>query len=165
MPLDLVPVFDGHNDTLLKLELQAGTKRSHSFFEEAVFDHINLPRARRGGFAGGLFAIFVPSRLPLDHDNTFNPSSPADFAPITQKTTLDFTLPLMARTREIENASEGQVVIARSSAEIHAAISAGQLAMMLHIEGAEAIDTDFNALERRSSGPATRSIFRSTFPT
>jgi membrane dipeptidase len=159
MPADLVPVFDGHNDTLLKLELQAGTKRDRSFFMEAGFDHIDLPRARKGGFAGGLFAMFVPSRLPLDLNRPFDPADPANFAPITQETALAFTLRLMARAREIEKASEGAVVIARSSREIHAAIEAGQLAMMLHIEGAEAIDADFKALESlhaaglRSLGP------------
>ena len=53
------PVFDGHNDTLLDLHVP---KRDggRSFFVEGDTGHIDLPRAERGGFAGGFFAIFVP---------------------------------------------------------------------------------------------------------
>ena len=32
-----------------------------SFFERGEEGHLDLPRAREGGFAGGLFACFVPS--------------------------------------------------------------------------------------------------------
>ena len=48
-----IPVFDGHNDVVLRLG------ESRSFLEESSEGHLDLPRARRGGFAGGLFAIFV----------------------------------------------------------------------------------------------------------
>ena len=54
-----VRIFDGHNDTLLHLHLnERGGGRS--FFVESDKGHIDLPRAKRGGFAGGFFAIFVP---------------------------------------------------------------------------------------------------------
>ncbi len=47
-----LPIFDGHNNTLLHLHLQ---KRGggRSFFVEGKNGHIDLPRAKRGGFAGG----------------------------------------------------------------------------------------------------------------
>ena len=58
-----LPVFDGHNDTLLNLyEINRGKGRS--FFEESNIGHIDLPRAKRGGLAGGFFAIFVPTPEP-----------------------------------------------------------------------------------------------------
>ncbi|RYE59354.1 MAG: peptidase, partial [Hyphomicrobiales bacterium] len=41
----------------------------------------------------------------------------------------------------------GALQVCRSEAELRAAISAGKLAAIYHHEGAEAIDTDFNALE------------------
>ena len=51
----MLPVFDGHNDTLLNLYLtQRGGGRS--FFEASDRGHIDLPRARQGGFGGGFFA-------------------------------------------------------------------------------------------------------------
>src|SRR5215217_5097411 len=54
------PVFDGHNDTLLSLFL-AARGQSRSFFTQSTTGHIDLPRARAGGFGGGFFAIFVPN--------------------------------------------------------------------------------------------------------
>src|SRR5215467_160505 len=55
----LPPIFTGHNDTLLNLYLpERGEGRS--FFTRSDIGHIDLPRAREGGMAGGIFAIFVP---------------------------------------------------------------------------------------------------------
>jgi membrane dipeptidase len=58
---DLIPVFDGHNDTLLKLYMAKETDKEKLFVEGAPANwHIDLPRAGKGGFAGGMFAIFPP---------------------------------------------------------------------------------------------------------
>src|SRR5258708_4283837 len=55
-----LPIIDGHNDVLLQLYFpDRGGGRT--FFEESKLGHIDLPRARTGGFAGGFFAVFVPS--------------------------------------------------------------------------------------------------------
>src|SRR5580765_1771540 len=66
----LYPILDGHNDVLSRL-LEAERAREHSatatgkdtgargFFERGEQGHIDLPRAREGGFAGGLFSIYV----------------------------------------------------------------------------------------------------------
>src|SRR5260370_25094981 len=47
-----LPILDGHNDTLLRL-----ASEERSFFVESEQGQLDLPRARRGGFAGGFFAI------------------------------------------------------------------------------------------------------------
>ncbi len=54
----LFPIFDGHNDTLTHLDGVGGGK-ARSFFVESEEGHLDLPRARRGGLAGGFFAIFA----------------------------------------------------------------------------------------------------------
>ncbi|MEO1018351.1 MAG: membrane dipeptidase, partial [Pseudomonadota bacterium] len=56
-----VPIFDGHNDVLLRLtrDPEHGVGR---FLEGATNGHLDLPRAKEGGFVGGLFAVFVPPR-------------------------------------------------------------------------------------------------------
>ncbi len=52
--------FDGHNDTLLDLHLpERGEGRT--FFERSERGHIDLPRAREGGFGGGFFACYAPN--------------------------------------------------------------------------------------------------------
>ena len=159
MPVSRVPVFDGHNDTLLKLDLAAGTARERSFFKHARHDHIDLPRARRGGFAGGLFAMYVPSQANFDLNSRYDPSDPANFAAVEQPRALAVTLRMAARAHRIARQSEGSVMICRSVAEIEAAMARNALALVLHIEGAEAIDPDLAALDvlhaagLRSLGP------------
>ena len=63
-----VPIFDGHNDVLLRLHRRGGAKTAGAFLDGEAKGHLDLPKARQGGFAGGLFAIFVPS--------TARPTSP-----------------------------------------------------------------------------------------
>ncbi len=56
-----IPVFDGHNDALLRLYRRADGDPVAAFLEGEDKGQLDLPKARKGGFAGGLFAIFVPS--------------------------------------------------------------------------------------------------------
>src|SRR5690554_6720813 len=51
-----IPVFDGHNDTLLSL-LATG----RDFYAGTTEGHVDAPRASEGGFLGGFFACFVPT--------------------------------------------------------------------------------------------------------
>jgi membrane dipeptidase len=61
-----VPIFDGHNDVLLRLWRRGAPNAVKAFLEGETKGHLDFPKARQGGFAGGLFAIFVPStdRVP-----------------------------------------------------------------------------------------------------
>lgn len=152
-------VFDGHNDTLLKLELGKADANSTPFFEGAPDCHIDLPRARKGGFGGGFFAMWVPSTLEDTDFSKFNPLDPVNYAPIDQQDALRFTNKMVARARRMERGGQGQVAIVRSVADIEQAVGKGKLAILLHIEGAEAIDADMHSLEvlyaagLRSLGP------------
>ena len=57
-----MPIFDGHNDVLLRLYRRGGTDGLRAFLEGVAQGHLDFRMARQeGGFAGGLFAIFVPS--------------------------------------------------------------------------------------------------------
>src|SRR3954468_771841 len=57
-----IPVFDGHNDTLLALAAPGTTEApTRTFFKASDTGHIDYPRARAGGLGGGFFAIFTPS--------------------------------------------------------------------------------------------------------
>src|SRR6056297_3172327 len=60
MPARSVPVFDGHNDALLRLMRSSQARPEEAFLAGEPLCHLDLPRARAGGFAGGLFAIYVP---------------------------------------------------------------------------------------------------------
>jgi len=155
----LLPIFDGHNDTLLRL-YRKGLSVS-SFFERGKEGHLDLPRARTGGFAGGLFACFVPSDTPdedLPASDRGGYAMPFPGTPSRERA-LSVTTALAARLQRLERASGGSVTACRTAAEIRSAFAAGSLAAVLHIEGAEAIDPELDALEMlhaaglRSIGP------------
>ena len=148
-----LPIFDGHNDTLLNLYLpERGSGRS--FFVRSGQGHIDLPRAREGGFAGGFFAVFVladPSLPTLAAQPTVIPTSTGyemRFAPAidpayAQRTAIAMTAILF----RLEAESQGQVKVVRTVDELATCLRDGILATILHFEGAEAIDPKLDALE------------------
>jgi len=146
-----LPIFDGHNDTLLDLHL-AKRGGGRSFFTQSERGHLDLPRARLGGFAGGFFAIFSPDptqppltkeRLILSKSGYEVPAYPALDPGYAQQ----FTLAMMARLFRLEAESAGQVKVVRSIDDLTRCLREGVLAAILHIEGAEAIDPQLDALE------------------
>lgn len=146
---DPIPVFDGHNDMLLRL-YKAGSAEAETRFLDGTPDgHIDLPRARRGGLAGGLFAAFPPPLAALDLDTGMArarydlPSPPTlDLAPAQAS-----TLAMASILLRLERASAGTLTVCRDVAAIRAAMAQGSLAAVFHIEGAEAIDPDLAMLD------------------
>lgn len=157
----MVPVFDGHNDTLLSLPLTG-----RSFFERSDRGHIDLPRARVGGLAGGLFAVFVPDPTPETLDDAPDPDDDlSDTAtaigatrsryaavetmppPMSLEHAQRQALAMIARLLRLERESAGQAKICRTAAELRECIDGGVLAIELHMEGAEPIDPELDALE------------------
>ncbi|MEC7964915.1 MAG: membrane dipeptidase, partial [Pseudomonadota bacterium] len=61
-------IFDGHNDLLLKVQ-RAGGLSALSDYMEGGPGHLDLPKAKAGGFGGGFFAIYVPSASNADVDD------------------------------------------------------------------------------------------------
>ena len=146
-----IPVFDGHNDTLLNLYVK---ERGHgrNFFDRGPKEtgHIDLPRAKEAGFAGGIFAIFVPSQQRANDFNAIATPDGYDFPmppQLEHSLALRETLAMMAGLFKIERESNGALKVARTVGEIRRHIEDGTIAATLHLEGAEAIDTDFHALE------------------
>jgi membrane dipeptidase len=161
-----VPIFDGHNDALLRLFLRAGADAPRAFLEGEAKGQLDLPKAREGGFAGGLFAIFVPSgRKPKESNG--EASAPGDggavfptFPAAVEMTTAQRAVFTMASLLiRIEQESQGRVRICRGVADIERCFAEDVLASVLHIEGAEAIDENFELLDvlyaagLRSLGP------------
>lgn len=163
MPAFTVPVFDGHNDALLRLMRSAHPRPEETFLAGEPLCHLDLPRARAGGFAGGLFAIYVPDPdaggAEIDAMMT-RPRYDIPLPPMLDPGyARDSALAMMALLLRLERASSGAVAVCRSAAEIAATMSRGALAAVAHMEGAEAIDPDLRTLEvfhaagLRSLGP------------
>jgi membrane dipeptidase len=160
----LVPVFDGHNDLLLMLP-----RRQHSFFEHGEEGHIDLPRARAGGLAGGFCAIWVPSDVATARAANPEEAARASFAAFSDEArmpptpeladSLSVALATMARLFRLEADSQGRLKVVRTVAELERCIEEGVFAALCHMEGAEAIDPELNVLEvfyragLRSIGP------------
>ena len=143
---DVVPVFDGHNDTILKLELAARAGQDRNFADRGESLDIDLPRARAAGFAGGLFAMFTPARSMADIEN-FDPDDPAHFRPVGQEHALAFTTAMFARLRRLERDLPDDIALCYDAAQTRRAMDDGKIAVVPHIEGAECIDTELDALD------------------
>ncbi|WP_046862207.1 dipeptidase [Microvirga massiliensis] len=161
MTSQTVPVFDGHNDVLLRLMRRPGGEPERAFLDGDAMGHLDQPRMRAGGLAGGLFAIFVPSGESSGADElmaqaTYDVPLPPQ-VPLSSAQAV--TLRMAALLLRIERLSGGTVRICRSAADLRDCIANHVLAALLHIEGAEAIDPDFHMLDvlhaagLRSLGP------------
>jgi membrane dipeptidase len=144
-----IPIIDGHNDTVLDL-YNNGKGSRRSFFEESSFGHLDLPRARKGGLGGGFFALFTPASAgvadPADTSDAAAQTSPR-MSPVGHSDALDFTLGMAAYLFQLERESNGEIAIVHNVDEIERCLADGTLAVIFHIEGAEAIDTNLDALE------------------
>jgi membrane dipeptidase len=176
MPMPpLFPILDGHNDVLSRLlEAERARERSamatgrataiRGFFERSEEGHIDLPRARDGGFAGGLFSIYVSA----------DPQAAPPAGPVLGETrglkikfprSLELgyaqriALAELGILHRLQRDSAGQLRVVRTIEDLSACVRDGVLAAVIHFEGAEPIDPSLDALEffyaagLRSLGP------------
>ncbi len=160
MPESAKPlIFDGHNDVLLKLFLAGGRKAVPSF-ASGRDGHIDLPRAKAGGFGGGFFAIFVRSPTDID-EKMAEMTKPQYDLPLPAAIPAIDALPTVLEQAAllIQMQDAGYVRICRSADDIRQSLADGRMAAIMHLEGAEPIDADFYALDvlyaagLRSIGP------------
>ena len=157
----MTPIFDGHNDFLLRL-LRDPTARERIWLSDTGEGHLDLPRMRAGGFVGGFFAVYIPS--PVAHDDPDFDAimrNPPYVLPLPEEIPLNDALPvamaMIGHLRWMERT--GHLRICLSVADIRAAIAANEIAAVLHFEGAEPIGADLDALHvwhaagLRSLGP------------
>ena len=142
-----IPVFDGHNDTLLRLLSTDQANAEALFIEGGRGGHIDLPKAKAGGFAGGMFAMFPRSNEKFTGEP--DPSAKAYDMPLPGMLSLEearaSTFAMVSILYRLERA--GALSVCRSAAEIRAAMAADRIAAVFHIEGAEAIDKNLDTLE------------------
>lgn len=154
-----VAIFDGHNDAVQHLaEYREGGR---DFLLRSEDGHLDLPRAQQGGMIGGLFALFAkPERAPQgDFTRT------ADGYEVRLADPLDATYArarISSQLSALKNMvvrAAGKIQWATTVDEIEAGRRDGTFVVVLHLEGAEAIDADLEELEQlsvhglRSLGP------------
>jgi len=148
------PVFDGHTDAL--------TREDHAqLVEGRQTGHLDLPRMRAGGVRGAIFAVFSQEpdgdrRQPVSRDDGVLefPYAP----PVGHAYAAAHASAAAGRLLALERG--GHLRVARRAADLLPDAPRSHLPLaVLHLEGAEAIDPQLEALELwyaaglRSLGP------------
>jgi membrane dipeptidase len=144
--------FDGHNDSL--------TREDHArFVTGREGGHLDLPQMAEAGMRGGIFAVFIRNPETADYQPAKS-KRPGGAGPAPE---LDHGFAAAASTvaagRLLAMEAEGAMRIGRTIADIDAAAEGGPPVAVLHLEGAEAIDAELEALDYwyaaglRSLGP------------
>lgn len=150
--MDLIPVLDGHNDTLLNLMLRK-RGQGRGFFELGKTGHIDLPRALEGGFGGGFFACFAPPNPKAGWDEesalkiTDKGYEVAGSPPLDPGYASGFADAMTKLLFRLEAESEGSLKVVRTAKEVEDCLGSGVLAAILHFEGAENLGPEPGALE------------------
>ncbi|MEP0943812.1 MAG: dipeptidase [Rhizobiaceae bacterium] len=145
-----IPFFDGHNDFLLRL-MKAADQREQVWLGHQRKGHLDLARLKKAGFIGGLFAIFVPpvSKGPPMDFMALMANPPYDLplpALMTHDVAQPTALTMVGLLHWMERAAPEDFKVCRSAAEIRAAWGRDIIAGVMHMEGAEAIGPDLDAL-------------------
>ena len=150
----MLAVFDGHNDAL--------TRDDHALLVSGRSSgHLDLPRMREGGVRGGIFAVFTPSpegdALELvSREDGLTEVVPA--CAVEHGEAAAYATTVAGRLLALERS--GVIRVAREIGDLDRALTdQGPPVAVLHLEGAEAIDPDLEALDLwheaglRSLGP------------
>lgn len=145
-----IPFFDGHNDFLLRMMMSSDTRHDIWLGAGAKGD-LDLARMKQAGFAGGLFAIFVPN-VSAEPEPDFSPlHANAPFhIPMPPLMTHDAAqhtaLTMAGHMQWMERAAPDDFKLCRSAKDIRNAVDRDVIAGVMHMEGAEAIGPDLDAL-------------------
>jgi len=152
-----VVVFDGHNDLLTRLWLSDQVDPVQAFIHEQLSGQLDLKRCQQAGFVGGMFAIFLPpfAYVKQHHPDKLVDKNAKDF---TQQQVEQICLAQLELAQQMVQSSE-QIQLCTSVQQIQDCRTQGQLAVVLHMEGAEALQDNPDLLDvfyqagLRSIGP------------
>jgi len=142
------PIFDGHNDSLQAIYLPKHAPRD--FLKKNDEGHIDLQRAERGGFNGGLFAIFVPALLPENNEPNAqeeNPVNPSVLKPVDFSYARALTQKGIESLFNLESSSRSKLRVIRDIRGLENTLKEKAIAAVMHFEGAETIDPKLKNLE------------------
>jgi membrane dipeptidase len=143
----LIEIFDGHNDSVQRMKEYR--LDGADFLQRSTVGHVDLPRALEGGMLGGLFAMGALPEQPPENDLTVTENG----YEIRLAEALDPAYAMreitkqLAAFKSLEKRSFGKICIATNVTEIENARRDHVFAMVLHMEGAEAISSDLHELE------------------
>ena len=142
--------FDGHNDFLLRLMMNID-QREDLWLGSGRTGHLDLARMKEGKFAGGLFAIFVPpvSKGPRQSLSLSmaNPPYEVPLPPLmTHDVAQSSAMTMAGLLHWMERSAPDDFKLCRSVQDALQANETGMICGFMHMEGAEAIGPDLDAL-------------------
>ena len=147
--MENIGYFDGHNDVLLKL-YYSKSNPTQDFFEGNDYCHIDFKKIKISNFLGGFFAIFVPDKEPDFNFFSRMDAGSYDF-PLPEEISSEHAIQATDRMIEILNKiineSNGKIVLCKNGKDLSETYENNKIGVILHIEGAEAIDRNFKSLE------------------
>lgn len=159
---DVMPIIDGHNDTLTQL-FHPADDTARSIDDRQGEGHVDLVRARQGGLAGGFFAIFIPGgRKGETRTITANDGTTVDAGchdPVPYELARHQTDKVLDRMEAMLAGGEDRIRLVRTVDDIDQCMADGVMALVLHYEGVEMLSEDLSDLEAdhvrglRSLGP------------
>ncbi len=149
-------IFDGHNDVLSVLAKNGGV----ADFGTGLPGQVDLPKARAGGFGGGFFALWARTEMVAGGKEP-GPEVTSYDLPMPPELSQPEAWASIAKQLDVfeELCGHGYLAHCTQQADIDAARQRGQLAAILHLEGAEPIGPDLAELDvlyargLRSLGP------------
>ncbi|MEX0344332.1 MAG: dipeptidase [Rhizobiaceae bacterium] len=139
-------IFDGHNDLLFALT-EAKPVSVDPFFDDTG-KHLDESKCRTGGFGGGFFAVYVSSPVDIEEEmkKMEQPAYSLELPdPVSWEQSAAAAHLQMATLFQLEK--RGGLKLCRDVTDIENCLKREQLAAILHFEGAEPIDAEFNSLE------------------
>lgn len=139
-------IIDGHNDLLFRLWQKEPAAAVSEFIDGRKSGQLDLPRMHDGGFAGGFFALFVPSNP--DQAHVYQTLNPPPYPPVdlnTARKGIDEQIEVFeALVADVPNDGFRHCLTA---ADMNAALRDGAIGAVLHMEGCEAIGADLSGLD------------------
>ncbi|MFI5935206.1 dipeptidase [Actinoplanes sp. NPDC051494] len=124
--LAAMPVVDGHNDLPMALRARAGYRVAGLAADRPEF-HTDIARLRAGGVGGQFWSVYVPSDL-------------------SEPDAVVATLEQVDAVYRLVAAYPRDLAIARTAAEVSAAIAGGRIASLIGIEGGHSLASSLGVL-------------------
>ena len=117
----MIRVIDGHNDILAR----GWENKDFDFVRGKNTGHLDLEDALEAGFAGGLFAIFIPpAEAEKKRQRSFGDGLSTPGTVPTERA-LRVAFAMFSRLRRYGEASGGRFRLARSAGELRKAVEDG----------------------------------------
>ncbi|MBQ7567377.1 dipeptidase [bacterium] len=144
-----IPFFDGHNDTITQT-LPQKLSAPPLFPLGTPQTHIDAQRAQQAHYLGSLFAIFIEADDEEEADSADYRTASNQLImppPLDPRLARQRTDAIFAQILRAERDPQCPWRIARTYDELQRNMQEERLSLVLHIEGAEAIDFELNSLE------------------